>query len=342
MLLPKRHGAVDGYRYGFQGQEKDDEIKGEGNSLNYKFRMYDPRIGRFFAEDPLVPQYPELTPYQFASNSPVFLNELEGLEGQTYLKTIVINGEQKIRRVIEADVYVAISRDNNSNHYYSKKESKDEKIAERVQKAFSEDYINGKFKDKDGHDIYWVFNVKTFLVDDKGTADTFTREYKADFEKSLVTGTLNGQPKTGFKGFILEKTKLSELPSFNPDTGELSNVLEGSELGVYDGLFTVRVNDEYAVRGDESNTINHEVAHFFLRYHPNENVKSPANSAKLHNEIGGILTYYKYNYIPKANSVRTGNQDSYTLSITRDVKRQTVTQDNVDLFLESIPDTTQD
>jgi len=28
MLLPKRHGAVDSYRYGFQGQEKDDEIKG--------------------------------------------------------------------------------------------------------------------------------------------------------------------------------------------------------------------------------------------------------------------------------------------------------------------------
>jgi RHS repeat-associated protein len=54
MLLPKRHGAVDSYRYGFQGQEKDDEIKGEGNSVNYKFRMHDPRLGRFFAVDPLT------------------------------------------------------------------------------------------------------------------------------------------------------------------------------------------------------------------------------------------------------------------------------------------------
>lgn len=243
MLLNNRHSSVDSdaYRYGFQGQERDDEVKGGGNSYNYTFRMYDPRIGRFFAEDPLVPQYPELTPYQFASNSPIFLNELEGLEGQTYLKTIIINGEQKIRRVIESDVYVAISCDNDSDHYYSKKESKDEKIVKRVQKAFSQDYIDGKFKDKDGHDIYWVFNVDTFLVDDKGTIDTFTKEYKADFDKSLVTGTLNGQPKTGFKGFILEKTKLSELPSFNADTGEVSNALEGRELGVYDGLFTVQV-----------------------------------------------------------------------------------------------------
>ncbi|MFH6996056.1 hypothetical protein [Flavobacterium sp. FlaQc-48] len=35
MLVPTRHGSSDSYRYGFQGQEKDDELKGEGNSLNY-------------------------------------------------------------------------------------------------------------------------------------------------------------------------------------------------------------------------------------------------------------------------------------------------------------------
>lgn len=34
-----------GYRYGFQGQEEDNELKGEGNSLNYTFRMHDPRVG---------------------------------------------------------------------------------------------------------------------------------------------------------------------------------------------------------------------------------------------------------------------------------------------------------
>ena len=43
----------DGYRYSFQGQEHDDEIKGDGNSVNYKYRMHDPRLGRFFAVDQL-------------------------------------------------------------------------------------------------------------------------------------------------------------------------------------------------------------------------------------------------------------------------------------------------
>ncbi|WP_338731495.1 hypothetical protein [Mangrovimonas cancribranchiae] len=80
MLLPKRHGSVDGYRYGFQGQEKDDEIKGEGNSINYKFRMHDPRVGRFFAIDPLFRKYPHNSPYAFSENRLIDGVELEGLE----------------------------------------------------------------------------------------------------------------------------------------------------------------------------------------------------------------------------------------------------------------------
>ena len=80
MLVPTRHGQSDNYRYGFQGQEKDDEIKGEGNSLSYTFRMHDPRIGRFFAIDPLFKEYPHNSPYAFSENRVVDAIELEGLE----------------------------------------------------------------------------------------------------------------------------------------------------------------------------------------------------------------------------------------------------------------------
>ncbi|AEA43382.1 hypothetical protein [Fluviicola taffensis] len=55
------------YRYSFQGQEHDDEVKGAGNSINFEYRMHDPRIGRFFAIDPLAKSFSELTPYQFSS-----------------------------------------------------------------------------------------------------------------------------------------------------------------------------------------------------------------------------------------------------------------------------------
>jgi RHS repeat-associated protein len=80
MLVPNRHGSSNSYRYGFQGQEKDDELKGEGNSLNYTFRMHDPRVGRFFARDPLEMDYPWYSPYQFSGNRVIDMIELEGAE----------------------------------------------------------------------------------------------------------------------------------------------------------------------------------------------------------------------------------------------------------------------
>jgi RHS repeat-associated protein len=83
MLIPNRHESSDKYRYGFQGQEKDDEVKGEGNSINYKYRMHDPRVGRFFAVDPLAKKYPWNSSYAFAENKVIRYIELEGLETPT-------------------------------------------------------------------------------------------------------------------------------------------------------------------------------------------------------------------------------------------------------------------
>lgn len=81
MQIPGRFGnSGDSYRYGFQGQETDNEVKGMGNSVNYKFRMHDPRVGRFFAVDPLAYSYPHNGPYNFSENKVIAWAELEGLE----------------------------------------------------------------------------------------------------------------------------------------------------------------------------------------------------------------------------------------------------------------------
>jgi len=80
MLLPGRHGNSSDYRYSFQGQEQDLEIKGEGNSINYKYRMHDPRIGRFFTVDPLFKNYPWNSSYAFSENRVIDGIDLEGRE----------------------------------------------------------------------------------------------------------------------------------------------------------------------------------------------------------------------------------------------------------------------
>ena len=54
-LLPGRNYSSDSYRFGFQGQEKDDEVFGStGTSYTAEFWQYDPRIGRRWNEDPVI------------------------------------------------------------------------------------------------------------------------------------------------------------------------------------------------------------------------------------------------------------------------------------------------
>ena len=68
--------SAEVYRYGFQEQEQDQET----GLVNYKYRMHDPRIGRFFAVDPLAKYYSWNSPYAFSENRVMDAIELEGLE----------------------------------------------------------------------------------------------------------------------------------------------------------------------------------------------------------------------------------------------------------------------
>ncbi|MBT2563802.1 AHH domain-containing protein [Pedobacter sp. ISL-68] len=78
--MPGRAFNSSNYRYGFNGKENDNEVKGTGNQQDYGMRIYDPRIGKFLSVDPITKQYPELTPYQFASNTPIAAIDRDGLE----------------------------------------------------------------------------------------------------------------------------------------------------------------------------------------------------------------------------------------------------------------------
>ncbi len=81
MLQPgRKYDAGSGYRYGFNGKEMDNEVKGSENQYDYGFRIYDPRLSRFLSVDPLTKSYPWYTPYQFAGNKPIIAIDLDGLE----------------------------------------------------------------------------------------------------------------------------------------------------------------------------------------------------------------------------------------------------------------------
>jgi RHS repeat-associated protein len=87
------------YRYGFNGKEKDDEVMGAGNEIDYGMRVYDPRAGRFMSVDPLTGKYPQLTPYQFSSNDPIESVDLDGAERVDFRAVIMPNGKTVLKEL---------------------------------------------------------------------------------------------------------------------------------------------------------------------------------------------------------------------------------------------------
>ena len=73
------------YPISFNGKPDDEETGWQ----DYGMRMYLKKIGRFPTVDPLTQKFPMLTPYQFASNTPIQAIDLDGLEA------FVVHGTQQ-------------------------------------------------------------------------------------------------------------------------------------------------------------------------------------------------------------------------------------------------------
>ncbi len=78
--MPGRgYSATGAYRYGFNGKENDNEVKGAMNQIAFEKRVYDPRICRFLSRDPLEGSFTWQTPYVFAGGNPIKFLDVLGM-----------------------------------------------------------------------------------------------------------------------------------------------------------------------------------------------------------------------------------------------------------------------
>ncbi len=109
-LLPGRNYSSSSYRFGFNGQEKDDEMHNStGNSYDFGARMYDPRVGRWLSIDPHAGKYAPISPYAFALNNPIIFvdadgNEVVDAEGKPITYTRSSSGQIEWSQNATADV----------------------------------------------------------------------------------------------------------------------------------------------------------------------------------------------------------------------------------------------
>ena len=99
MLTTQKNTAIKlngGYRYGFNGMESDDEVKGNNNSYDFGARIYDSRVGRWLSGDSKFRFYPDLAPYVFVANNPLLFIDPDGnviVDPKTKRPVVKMDGE---------------------------------------------------------------------------------------------------------------------------------------------------------------------------------------------------------------------------------------------------------
>jgi RHS repeat-associated protein len=98
-----------GYRYGFQGMEKEDGMKGAGNGYTTEFREYDARVGRWLSMDALQDSFPQFSPFISFDNNSIIYMDVKGMASAILLENSGADGYGHIG---------AILYNSSSNHFY--------------------------------------------------------------------------------------------------------------------------------------------------------------------------------------------------------------------------------
>jgi RHS repeat-associated protein len=77
-LVPMPAVANSSYNYKYNGKELQEELG--LNMYDYGARNYDPSIGRWMNIDPLAEKYPNMSPYIYCANNPLYFIDPNGLE----------------------------------------------------------------------------------------------------------------------------------------------------------------------------------------------------------------------------------------------------------------------
>ncbi|MEO6883505.1 MAG: hypothetical protein ABI199_05730 [Bacteroidia bacterium] len=70
---------LNSYCFGFNGQEKTNELCGIGNAYDFKYRMDDARLGRWLSLDKLAAKIPFWSPYSYGYSNPILYLDADGL-----------------------------------------------------------------------------------------------------------------------------------------------------------------------------------------------------------------------------------------------------------------------
>ncbi|QQR97184.1 MAG: hypothetical protein IPK18_09870 [Sphingobacteriales bacterium] len=234
--------------------EKDNEVKGSGNSLDFGARIYDSRLGKWLSTDPLQTKYPNLTPYNFVANNPILfvdpdgrvidLNSLSKADKENYDAAIQLLSASKLFKIIynrlvqSNTVYTVKAGAGHGGSGSYNDETKEifsiddiETLAQEMFHAYQSDL--GVYTPEDlsvretegdlmsSNIVYSIGNIPTTLY--SWDVNEIVTTYPDGFDKNVLTEKFDKDfteavnTRIDYYRKIEEKTGTKELPSYTQD-----------------------------------------------------------------------------------------------------------------------------
>lgn len=174
-MIKERSWSSSSYRFGFNGMEKDNEVKGDGNSLDFGARIYDSRLGRWYSKDRYSNLYPSESLYSFSINSPVVYFDPNGnwveqttkkyyrdkktnqlvqkKAHQIFKRTVLIDRHLVVH---DAKIYSHDAFDKDASTYDRDMERAACVVQEDIQLAYGIDKVKGEWKINEEDEEFFV------------------------------------------------------------------------------------------------------------------------------------------------------------------------------------------
>ncbi len=221
-IMPGRnYQSSSSYRYGMNGQEKDDEIAGSGNIYTAEYWEYDSRTGRRWNIDPVVK--PWESSYACFNNNPVLHNDVNGDDSGVSTKK---DKDGKITNIkVSAKIFIQGPGAN-------------EKRAEQLTKAATEVY---KTKVVDGVEV--SFDVKYEYAPDKKQDDLIAKN-----GENILNFSDKGEPSRGagrshVNGYTYGAPYGPD--EYTGNTGTINNKGKDDYTVLHESLHLVGLSDRY-------------------------------------------------------------------------------------------------
>jgi RHS repeat-associated protein len=225
------------YRYGFNGKENDNEVKGTGNQQDYGMRIYDPRLGRFLSVDPLASKYPDVSSYTAMDNNPILKVDPDG-------KDWIVSTTKNKDGSYTTHLKLLVAVQNSSSNKNINMTSFANALRNQVKRSYGIAYTKTEYEAvtmKSGLDNY---SSKTLLV---------PRDVKVNVVVDVQIRVVGSEKDLKSNEHLVQIQEASKLPGVYGRANDI-------------GGTKVLINESKALNmmnGNDNNTLVHELGHTF-------------------------------------------------------------------------------